>query len=63
MSDPLTPPKQRRVQDIMDTVIYRKYDPDGSGGFFPLTRSDDDQTRIELWYQMNAYIEELYSKH
>lgn len=59
-SDPLTRPRERRAHAIMDTVIHRTYSPDGRGGFFPLTRSEDDQTQIELWYQMHAYIEELH---
>jgi len=63
MSDPLRPSKQRRAVQIMDYVIERRYYPDGTGGFFPLNDADDDQTRIELWYQMNAYISELHSEH
>lgn len=62
MSDPLTRPKERKVQGIMDTVINRTYSPDGTGGFFPLVRVEDDQTQIELWYQMNTYIQELHSE-
>jgi hypothetical protein len=63
MSDPFTQPKQRKVQEIMDTVINRTYLPDGTGGFFPLIRPDGDQTQIELWYQLNAYVEELHPEH
>lgn len=63
MSDPLTRPKQSRAEDIMDTVIWRRYSPDGQGGFFPLAWPDDDQTKIELWYQMNSYVEELHPEH
>lgn len=59
MSDPLTKRKVRRVDDILDTAIWRTYDPDGSGGFFPLVRPDEDQTKKELWYQMAAYIDEM----
>lgn len=59
MSDPLTRRKLRQVDDILDTVIWRTYMPDGVGGFFPLTRPDEDQTQKELWYQMAAYIDEL----
>jgi len=59
MSDPLG--RARPIaEEIMDTVIQRAYSSDGSGGFFPLSWSDDDQTRIELWYQMHAYILELH---
>jgi len=63
MSDPLRPSKQRRTFEIMDNVIYRRYHPDGTGGFFPLTDPDEDQTQIELWHQLNAYISELHSEH
>jgi hypothetical protein len=63
MSDPLTRRKVRRVDYILDTVIHRTYDPDGSGGFFPLTQPDEDQTKKELWYQMAAYIDELHPEH
>jgi hypothetical protein len=63
MGDPFTASKQRKTQAIMDTVIERRYDPDGTGGFFPLVWNEDDQTQIELWYQMNAYAIELHSRH
>ena len=63
LSDPFTRPKQRKAQAVMDTVIARTYLPDGTGGFFPLAWPDDDQTKIELWYQLNAFVEELHPEH
>lgn len=60
LPDPLTPPKQRRAEEIMRVAMERTYSPDGTGGFFPLTRPDGDQTRIEIWYQMSQFIEELH---
>lgn len=60
MWDPITRPKTRRAQEVMNAVIQRVYLPDGTGGFFPLAWPDDDQTRIELWYQMHNYIGELH---
>lgn len=63
LSDPLTPPKQRKAQEIMRMAMERTYSPDGTGGFFPLAWPDEDQTQVELWYQMNAYIEELHPEH
>lgn len=60
MSDPLTRRKIRRVDHILNTVIQRTYDPDGYGGFFPLTQPDEDQTQKELWHQMAAYINEIH---
>lgn len=59
MSDPLGARKSDLVDDILHTVIWRTYHPDGRGGFFPLQNSEYDQTKIELWYQMNLYIAEL----
>lgn len=63
MWDNLSVRKQRKVIEIMDVAIKRTYAPDGSGGFFPLAWTDDDQTRIELWYQLNSYVEELHPEH
>lgn len=63
MSDPLSRRKVRQVDEILDRVIRRTYDPDGSGGFFPLAWPDEDQTKKELWYQMAAYIDELHPEH
>ena len=56
MSDPLTEAKAQRIDDILYAVVWRTYDRSGNGGFFPLKDSLDDQTKVELWYQMNAYV-------
>lgn len=61
MSDPVTLRKRDRIEDILETLIYRNYEPDGVGGFFPLTHPNDDQRKVEIWYQMNAYLDELES--
>lgn len=63
MSDPLSEPKKRRVHEILDACIRRNYQPDGTGGFFPLAFPDEDQTRIEIWYQLHAFLEELHPEH
>lgn len=44
------------VEDILDRVIWRTYRKDGHGGLFPLRHPKEDQTKIELWYQLNAYL-------
>lgn len=61
--DPLSGRKQTKAKEIMDAVIWRRYAPDGQGGFFPLLQADEDQTQIELWYQLNAYVEEIHLNH
>jgi hypothetical protein len=63
MSNPLSNAKQQRVSDILECVIKREYRPDGQGGFFPLAFPDEDQTRIEIWYQLHAFLEELHPEH
>ena len=55
------------VNRILDVVIYRTYARNGRGGFFPLTPTSKnkktDQRKIELWYQMCAYlVENFYSE-
>lgn len=46
------------VDEIMDVVIWRLYEEDGTGGLFPLHHSHENQKHIELWYQMSAYVNE-----
>lgn len=47
------------VEEILTRLVYRNYSPDGSGGLFPLDHPREDQTDVELWYQLSAYILEL----
>lgn len=45
----------------LTTVLDRKYKRDGEGGFFPLKgQIHDDQRKVEIWYQMQAYLIENY---
>ena len=48
-----------QVDCALDTVIWRNYSPDGLGGIFPLRDPHQDQRKIELWYQMHAYLLEV----
>lgn len=45
---------------IAQRVMDRTYDFYGNGGFFPLKDSKDDQRNVELWYQLNAYLNEKF---
>ena len=45
---------------IAQRVMDRLYDVDGYGGFFPLKDSREDQREVELWYQLNAYLNENF---
>jgi hypothetical protein len=46
------------VEDILNTFLWRTYDPTGVGGLFPLREPKHDQRKEELWYQLSAYLEE-----
>lgn len=59
-SDPLSELEADMVGDILERLIFRNYSEDGSGGFFPLAFSKEDQRKVELWYQMNAYMDEQF---
>jgi len=58
-SDPLTPEKTARVDNILHDLIWRHYHANGRGGFFPLQNPEVDQTTVEIWYQLNAYVSEM----
>lgn len=47
------------IDETLNRVIYRQYAPDGTGGLFPLRNPAKDQRDVELWYQLNAYLNEL----
>jgi len=48
------------VKDILNKIIHRRYDRNGVGGLFPLKNAETDQRKVEIWYQMNAYLNENY---
>lgn len=47
------------IYDAFGFLNTRSYEPDGSnGGLFPLKKPLRDQRRVEVWYQMQAYLNE-----
>jgi len=44
------------VEEVTNRIIWRTYGGDGHGGLFPLRRAEKDQTKIEIWYQLNTYV-------
>lgn len=60
MTDPLSEPRALKADEILEVLIWRRYAPDGSGGFFPLNNPREDQTKVEIWTQMNAYALEIH---
>lgn len=44
------------VSETVDRVIWRNYYFNGHGGLFPLDHPDRDQRKVEIWFQMQAYL-------
>lgn len=51
--------RANQIDDVLERFIWRTYDADGTGGLFPLAWPKEDQRRVELWYQMCAWVDEL----
>lgn len=58
--DPVTPRMAELIDDKLDTFIWRNYSPSGEGGLFPLKNPHTDQRKVELWYQMHAWLAENF---
>lgn len=48
------------IDKTLHRVIHRTYSNTGKGGLFPLKRPTRDQRKVELWYQLNAYLLENF---
>ena len=48
------------IREILNKLNERKYKKSGEGGMFPLYRPQKNQKKVEIWYQMQAYINEKY---
>ena len=49
-----------KIYEILNKLNERKYKKSGEGGMFPLYRPQKNQKKVEIWYQMQAYINEQY---
>jgi len=45
------------VKAIMFNFLNRMYEPDGKGGLFYVPGSEQDMRNIEIWYQMNVWLQ------
>lgn len=45
------------VTEVMDEFIWRTYRRNGRGGMFPMKRrSENDQRKVEIWYQFCEWL-------
>jgi hypothetical protein len=47
---------ERDVEDRTSVAIWRTYNSYGHGGLFPLQHTKNDQTKVEIWQQLNEYL-------
>lgn len=51
------PNAAEEVAERLNVILQRRYDRNGrGGGLFPLHAPRLDQRKVELWYQMSAYL-------
>lgn len=48
------------VDRIIDVFLHHHYANNGYGGAFPIRSKTRDLRKTDLWWQMNAYLEENY---
>ena len=46
------------IERTINIFNNRSYTPFGKGGIFPMRNPEHDQRKVELWYQMGAYMTE-----
>jgi hypothetical protein len=47
------------VDYVLDRFLDREYEPDGRGGLFTIRDCEDDMRDIEIWVQLNRYVNEI----
>lgn len=47
------------VDAVIDRFLHHEYERDGEGGLFKIEHCPRDLRRIEIWYQMCLYLDEL----
>jgi len=51
-------PGDDTVEEILDVFVWRRYNPDGYGGAFPIRHPERDQRDVEVWYQFWDYLKD-----
>lgn len=47
------------VESIVDSFLHREYKPNGKGGLFTIDDVRQDLSTVEIWYQMNWYVNKI----
>lgn len=46
------------IDEVLHNLVWRQYDVSGQGGLFPMRWPKQDQTKLELYYQFNEYLDD-----
>jgi hypothetical protein len=49
------------IKFALDNLLSRNYQRNGQGGLFPMKGEKIDQRKVEIWYQMQAYLQERHA--
>lgn len=52
---------RRYVEDVIFRFLDRDYEPDGTGSLFRIKNCKYDLRDVEIWYQMNFYLNDICS--
>lgn len=47
------------VNDVIDRFLNREYEPNGKGGLFTVRHCNHDLRKVEIWYQLNWYLDSI----
>lgn len=50
----------QEMHQIVNRFVERGYDYNGKGGIFPLKNPPSDERKVEIWYQMMAWLNENF---
>ena len=48
-----------RVSSVVEDMLDREYCPNGKGGLFTVDSPRKDMRDVDIWYQMNWYIQQI----
>ena len=54
---------RHNVEKIIDRLLDRKYERDGTGGLFRISGCNRDLRTVEIWYQMMWYLNTYYGEN
>lgn len=50
---------EQTAYEIVDRILERKYSRNGKGGLFTLSNPPKDLRKVEIWYQLLWYLDEV----